>query len=184
MKLFSISAAENEYFAEQTIVTIVSAIDHPVFRFLSGSIGPLEAGLPCEVPLWLAIRLRHGGLCTINVPDWLRPEFLEKLIETERESDIFGEIDFHYIEIFQLLGEYAREDIPQFDRVAALLQDVQNIRMDRAKFGIEGEAKDQNIDDRFVCTQLKNISSAEITLLKGFLIEYLNTVEKYRQTTV
>lgn len=63
---------------------------------------------------------------------------LEQNILNEKSRETFEPLPFHYREISQLLLNYAREDIKEPDRAAALLQDIDNIRMDRAKMGMIG----------------------------------------------
>ena len=65
LNLDFISAEENEFLAKNTLVIITSGVNHEEFKFLSGNFGPLEAGLPCQVPLWFALQLRRNGKCII-----------------------------------------------------------------------------------------------------------------------
>lgn len=138
LTLKSMTTAESEFFAEETLVTISPNFSHDKLLFTSGSFGPLEAGDPCVVPLWLAITLRKRGKCTIVIPDWMSTSSLEQNILNEKSRETFEPLPFHYREISQLLLNYAREDIKEPDRAAALLQDIDNIRMDRAKMGMIG----------------------------------------------
>ena len=134
--LKSITAAENEILAEETLITISSNVNHPAFSFISGTFGPLLAGMPCSVPLWLAVTLRKRGKCTILTPDWMSVQSLEQNIANERNQDIWEPLPFHYREISHLLLNQARDDVPNPDKVQVLLQDLENVRMDRAKLGI------------------------------------------------
>jgi GINS complex subunit 2 len=138
LTLKSMTTAESEFFAEETLITISPNFSHDKLLFTSGSFGPLEAGDPCIVPLWLAITLRKRGKCTIVIPDWMSTSSLEQNILNEKSRETFEPLPFHYREISQLLLNYARDDIKEPDRAAALLQDIDNIRMDRAKMGMIG----------------------------------------------
>lgn len=140
LTLKSMTTAESEFFAEETLITISPNFSHDTLLFTSGSFGPLEAGDPCVVPLWLAITLRKRGKCTIVIPDWMSTSSLEQNILNEKSRETFEPLPFHYREISQLLLNYARDDIKEPDRVAALLQDIDNIRMDRAKMGMIGSS--------------------------------------------
>lgn len=40
-------------------------------NFLQGDIGPLNASLPTEVPLWVAIFLKQRRKCRIQAPEWM-----------------------------------------------------------------------------------------------------------------
>jgi GINS complex subunit 2 len=148
------TTAESEFFAEETLITISPNFSHPKLLFTSGSFGPLEAGDPCVVPLWLAITLRKRGKCIIVIPEWMSVASLEQNILNEKSDEHFEPLQFHYKEISQLLLNYARDDVKEPDRVSALLQDIENIRMDRAKMGMLGILL--NSMDPFtltVCTQ-------------------------------
>ena len=138
LTLKSMTTAESEFFAEETLITISPNFSHPKLLFTSGSFGPLEAGDPCVVPLWLAITLRKRGKCVIVIPEWMSVTSLEQNILNEKSDEHFEPLQFHYKEISQLLLNYARDDVKEPDRVSALLQDIENIRMDRAKMGMIG----------------------------------------------
>lgn len=129
------SAAENEFLAEDTLVTIIPSISHPELLFISGTFGPLESGMPCDVPLWLAITLRKRGKCVIKMPEWMSADSLEQLVEHEKSRPMLGSLPFHFMEIAHLLLTSANEDIQAPDRVLALLQDLEKIRMDRVRIG-------------------------------------------------
>ena len=171
----SLTASENEFLAEETLITITSAIDHQPFLFISGSFGPLQAGFPCEVPLWLAITLRKRGKCTIAVPEWMSVRALEQNIANERNQTTFEKLPFHYREISQLLLNHAREDIQSADRVQVLLQDLENIRMDRARMGMLKMAELVHNGDAMFSAGLPNIGAIEILTIRRFFVESLAT---------
>ena len=110
MMLGSISAEENEYLAKEELVTIVSRIKSRKFLFMSGQFGPLEPGVSCDVPIWLALHLRKSNRCNIVIPEWLEAGNLELVLETKsmKESS-FQTMPFHYIEIAQMLLTFARD---------------------------------------------------------------------------
>ena len=172
--LKSISAAEMEFIAEDVLITITSNVDHPVFHFISGDYGPLVAGLPSELPLWLAITLRRKGKCTIQIPDWMSVESLERYVSHERTEANFEDLPFHYIEISQLLLIHAKEDILMRDKVSALLQDLENIRMDRARMGLLDIADRVRSGEAVLSVGLKNLSCAEIQTLKSVFVKSLS----------
>ena len=169
--LKSLTTAENEFLAEETLITITANIDHQPFLFISGSYGPLQAGFPCDVPLWLAITLRKRGKCTIAVPDWMSVRSLEQNIANERQQTIFEPLPFHYREISQLLLNHAREDITSPDRVQVLLQDLENIRLDRARMGMLSMAEGVHGGNAMFSAGLPNISAIEILTIRRFFLE-------------
>ena len=157
MTLKAFSSAESEFFAEETLITISPNFSHDKLLFTSGSFGPFEAGDPCIVPLWLAITLRKRGKCTIVIPDWMSASSLEHNIINEKSQDKFEPLPFHYREISQLLLNYARDDAREPDRTAALLQDIDNVRMDRAKVGMIGTDEYQRRKIAVICGYLPEI---------------------------
>ena len=181
--LKSLSSSEMEFIAEDTLVTITSSVDHPIFHFISGDFGPLIAGLPCELPLWLAITLRRKGKCTIQPPEWMSVESLERFVVHERTEATFENLPFHYIEISQLLMIHAKDDFLQIDKISALLRDLENIRMDRARVGLLDIADRVRNGNAVLSVGLRNISSAEIQALKPVFVQSLRIFKKLTDTS-
>lgn len=169
-----LTASECEFFAEETVMTIVPNVNHPTFNFISGVFGPLESGIPCEVPLWLAITLRKRGKCIIRMPDWLLVSNLEDIVAHERSQETLGKLPFHYMEISQLLFSNAHEDILQPEKVSQLLQDLEQIRMDRVRIGIANTADAVKLDQSIVSTSLNNVASMEILAMRDFFLASLD----------
>jgi GINS complex subunit 2 len=169
-----LTPAELEYFAEETLVTIIPNVSHPQFRFVSGNFGPLESGLPCEVPLWLAVTLRKRSKCIIRMPDWLQVENLERIVEHERSQSSLGDLPFHYLEIAHILFKHAKDDIINPEKVATLLQDLEQIRMDRLRIGIAQIAMNVHEDQSMVAVTLNNVASMEILSIKEFFLGSLD----------
>jgi GINS complex subunit 2 len=170
LQLRNTNCSENEYLAENTLITVTSGVDHPVFRFISGYFGPLISGMPCQIPIWLAITLRKKGKCTIQIPDWMKVESLEQRALIERTQSTLGDLPFHYIEIAQLLLNNARDDINSPDKVAVLLQDLENIRMDRIKQGVMSIGDSVNRHESVIYAALHNASALEIFAMKRFFL--------------
>jgi GINS complex subunit 2 len=178
LALNSINSAENEYLAEQTLIKIIPNVDQPVFQFISGQFGPLTGGFPAVVPLWLAITLRKRGMCTIIIPDWMTIAALEQRVIEERTQGTLSVLPFHYMEIAQLLLNNAQEDITSPDKIAVLLQDIENIRMDRIKLGVMGVAESINNNRAVVFANLNNASSMEILTMKRFFLSSMDSFYK------
>jgi GINS complex subunit 2 len=178
----SLSASEIEFLAEETIVTVTSSVDHPKFKFLSGDFGPLIAGLPCQLPLWLAITLRKKGKCKIEMPEWMSVTSLEEFIKHEKSESMFYPLPFHYIEISQLLITYAKEDVIMVDKVSSLLQDLESIRMDRARLGLLDIADRVRSGRSMKSIGLPNISCAEIQTLKPVFLESMEVFRKLTES--
>ncbi len=175
LSLKCLNSSENEFLAEETLINIVSGIDHPTMLFMSGKFGPFSGGIPCEVPLWLAITLRKQGKCTIEIPAWMSVESLEQCVQYERNQKVLGPLPFYYIEIAHLLLNNAKDDITLPDKVAVLLQDLENIRMDRIRLGVMGVADAVKQGDSVISAALNNVSSVEIYSIKRFFLSSMDT---------
>ncbi|RYH06657.1 hypothetical protein EON65_42615, partial [archaeon] len=176
------SVAENEYFAEQVVITIVPFVAHPIFRFISGTFGPLEEGIECNVPLWLALILKKRGKCKVLPPTWMSPTALQEAVEHERTQKSLGKLPFHYLEIAILLLQHAKDDLDNSEMVSSLLQDVENIRMDRIRLGISSVAETVNKDEPVVSAALnqagRNIPSGKVE--NGSSEQTFRTIASYQ----
>lgn len=177
LMLKNISPEESEFLAAETPITITSNIAHSEFNFISGNFGPLYPGMPCELPLWLALQLRRTGKCTIVIPEWMTVTRLEAAIEDERKKDDFSPLPFHYIEVAQQLMTHAREDIASPDQVHVLLQDLENIRLDRIKHGL-GNIAEKAREDAVKRINLTGIASLEVLQVKAFMTQSLALFER------
>eukprot|EP01041_Mallomonas_annulata_P000992 gene992-1943_t len=174
LQLRCISAAENEFLAEETMIKMVPNFTHPVLHFISGDFGPFDSDVDTDVPLWLAITLRKKDKCKIVIPDWLKPENLEDTVKNERTQRVFQELPYHYMEIALLLLSNARDEIQEPDRVLALLQDIENIRMDRTIVGMQSVAETVRNGDLVHAAQLNNIGSVEVAAIKRFSLDSMD----------
>jgi GINS complex subunit 2 len=175
MMLNGVSAEENEYLAKEELVTVVSRVNQPRYQFMSGKFGPLEAGVECDVPLWLALHLRKSSRCGIKIPQWLEAESLKQVLENEMTTQgSFQPMPFHYIEIAQLLLTHAWDDFTNPDEVRTLVRDLENIRMDRLRIGALSTATYVSENKEMVPSiALANISALEVVVIRGYLVESL-----------
>lgn len=77
---------ELEFFAEKQLVSIVPTFNGDVIHLISGDVGPFRAGLPLNVPLWMAIILKQQQKCKIQTPDWMDVDTLMEIKENEKIS--------------------------------------------------------------------------------------------------
>lgn len=178
LSLSSISPSENEFFAESTKIIVKSFFEHDSFEFISGRYGPFRIDENTEVPLWLGIALKKKGKCSIIPPKWMLASELEQYIANELASENLTKLDSHYIEIGTLLLIHARDDIESPDKVSALLQDLQNIRMDRLKGskGLLGVASNSFEGQLILNIPIPNIAALEIDTIRGVMCESLNVM--------
>lgn len=83
---YSMDPAEVEFLAENQMVSIVPNFNFERIYLISGDIGPFRAGLPVQVPIWMATNLRQRQKCRIIAPDWMDTEKLEQVKEEESQS--------------------------------------------------------------------------------------------------
>lgn len=77
---------EVEFIGEKQLVSVVPNFNFGQIHLISGSVGPFRAGLPVNVPIWLAINLQQQQKCRIICPDWMDPEKLDEIKENEKLS--------------------------------------------------------------------------------------------------
>ena len=174
LTLGGLNCSENEFLAEEQLINITPEFDHAEFYFISGKYGPFTSNFDVDVPLWLAITLRKQGKCRIAIPEWMSVESLEACVHKERASKNLTELPFHYIEIAQLLLNNAREDIQSPDRVAVLVQDIENIRMDRVRLGVMNISETVSRGDAVLSVGLYNVAAMEIFTIKRFFLNSMN----------
>lgn len=76
--------SEVEFMGERELVTIIPSFNFGQFHLISGSFGPFRAGLPNQVPLWLAVNLKQRQKCRIVNKEWMSVELLNEAKEKEK----------------------------------------------------------------------------------------------------
>lgn len=77
---------EIEFIGENRIASIIPNFSYNKIYLICGEFGPFRAGLPMNVPLWLAVMLKQKQKCRIVPPDWMDMEILETIKEEEKKS--------------------------------------------------------------------------------------------------
>lgn len=78
--------SEIEFMAENEIIQIVPTFNHTSHvHLICGSYGPFRAGLPLNVPVWVALNLRQKKTCRILAPDWMTVDYLHERLEEEKK---------------------------------------------------------------------------------------------------
>lgn len=86
-RLAGMHPAEIEFMAENEIVQIVPTFNHTShIHLICGSYGPFRAGLPLNVPIWVAMNLRQKKTCRILAPDWMAVDKLQERLEEEKAN--------------------------------------------------------------------------------------------------
>ncbi|XP_014244159.1 DNA replication complex GINS protein PSF2 [Cimex lectularius] len=167
--------AEIEYLAEQEEITIIPKFsDQRVIHLISGDIGPFRAGVPCVVPIWVAINLRKRHKCTLVLPDWMDPAVLEIKVEEEKTSRVFTKMPSdHYLGIAHLLFSNALEDIANSDQIRTLLKDLWDVRVSKARSSADSFLKNGGRH-----AGIDYLTQLEICTLRPLLLDALDTVFK------
>ncbi|EPS61604.1 hypothetical protein M569_13191, partial [Genlisea aurea] len=167
------SAAELEFLAEDEMVEIVPNLRMDALNFISGDFGPFMPQIPAQVPLWLAVALRKRGKCTIRAPEWMSVDNLTRVLESERDSEKFQPLPFHYVEISRLISDHAGEDIPDMYMVRSLVEDIKDVRFHKISTGLDIISK-----DRTFALKLKDLSGMEANIIRPFVSRSLEMFRK------
>ena len=130
-------AANGEFLAERETVQIVPNFSHGKLYLIAGDVGPFVAGLPCDVPLWLAINLRQRGKCKLIPPAWMDHETLAAKKEEESDSKVFTEMGSqYYLAVAQLILTTAPQDVPNAQLVKTLVKDIWDLRIAKLRSSV------------------------------------------------
>jgi len=167
---------EAEFLAEHEHVTILPNFKENKLFFLTGDFGPFEAGLPLQVPIWLAVNLKQKNKCKIHPPDWMDVEQLRDMKEAENSQDIFTKPpSMHYMEVISMLLRCAPEDIPKADEVRTLVKDIWDVRMAKLRKSV-----DQMILRQEAHAQVDNLTVMEMNQIRTLLLPALNEMHNMR----
>ncbi len=122
------------------MVTIVPSFNfESSFPLLSSTqqamVGPFTAGMPSDVPLWVAKALFRRNFCQIELPEWLSVESLASILKEERESDVLSKkLPFHYFEIARALDIILMDSKNPTGRATkTVLEDLVAVRGDKLR---------------------------------------------------
>jgi GINS complex subunit 2 len=91
--------SEVEFLAERSLISIIPNFDLSTLHLICGDFGPFRAGMPMQVPIWVAVNLRQRSKCRILPPDWLNVEALENLKKQELDSRYAALYSLLYIQM-------------------------------------------------------------------------------------
>ena len=128
--------SEIEFLAEKDKVEVVPNFTANTLYLLEGDVGPFNAGLSLEVPIWLATDLRQRQKCRILQPDWMDPEVLEEVKEKEKEETLFTKLPNPQIFVFaNLILDVATSDISKADEIKTFLKGKLLLFFQTSSFG-------------------------------------------------
>lgn len=114
---------EIEFIAGQEEVEVIPRFDSGNIWLITGDMGPFKAGIPCKVPLWLALHLRAQNKCKVKPPEWMNKLYLEQLKNGEIASALFTKMPTdHYMPITKMMFAICPQDVPDADEVKVLVK--------------------------------------------------------------
>ena len=135
-----------EFLGEDEMIDILPSFElkenDGILNCISGDYGPFSPTFTTSVPLWLAIALKKMKKARVIQPNWMSVEYLADKFEKEQETNVFQDMPYHYMEISALLLQHAPEDIEDIERIRTLLEDIQNVRQDKIRNGLQLIASD------------------------------------------
>ena len=152
---------ENEFYAENEIVSIIPKFQAERIYFASGTFGPFRPPKPAQVPLWLAVYLRKLGQCEVQLPLWLDYEVLKSIKTYEDRNERFcDDLPYYYYEIAFSLFNNCAEDFKEVARVQSLVEDIHQIRKEKLKLSL------RKADTSQPCEFLGKPGACEINLMR------------------
>lgn len=165
--------AEIEFMAENEIIQIVPTFNHASHvHLICGSYGPFRAGLPLNVPIWVALNLRQKKTCRILAPDWMAVDKLQEMLEEEKASKFFTQLPTNfYLEITQMLLTVASEDIPQGNDIKTAVKDLWDLRIAKLRSSVDLFVKEGRVQ-----ASLNHLTPMEINSVRPVFPDTLDAL--------
>ncbi|XP_047527972.1 probable DNA replication complex GINS protein PSF2 [Vanessa atalanta] len=170
---------EIEFIGENRIVSIIPNFSHDKIFLICGEFGPFRAGLPMNVPLWLAVMLKQKQKCRMVPPDWMDIEVLETIKEEEKISRFFTKMPHeHYMIEAKLILGVAAEDIPRAAEIKTIIKDIWDIRMSKLRTSMDALMKSGGSYGR-----LDHLTMMEINSVKPLLPQAMDELHRIKMMT-
>ncbi|XP_050345471.1 probable DNA replication complex GINS protein PSF2 [Nymphalis io] len=170
---------EIEFIGENRIVSIIPNFSHDKIYLICGEFGPFRAGLPMNVPLWLAVMLKQKQKCRMVPPDWMDIEVLENIKEEEKISRFFTKMPHeHYMIEAKLILGAAAEDIPRAAEIKTIIKDIWDIRMSKLRTSMDALMKSGGSYGR-----LDHLTMMEINSVKPILPQAMDELHRIKMMT-
>ncbi|CAD5211455.1 unnamed protein product [Bursaphelenchus xylophilus] len=169
---------ECEFLAEEVPLQVIPnfTTEEPQ-EFFCGLVGPFEAGIPVELPLWMALYLRRRHKVKLVPPPWLTVDELKRMVYEEKNAPGFTKIHPHFFEISRILISKAAHDITEHDQMMPLVRDMWDHRT----------AKMRTLTTKFLGQtsqnhlRLDNITKLECCLARLFMNEVTYNIDRFTQ---
>eukprot|EP00088_Acartia_fossae_P047755 TRINITY_DN5186_c0_g1_i2.p1 TRINITY_DN5186_c0_g1~~TRINITY_DN5186_c0_g1_i2.p1 ORF type:complete len:222 (+),score=34.39 TRINITY_DN5186_c0_g1_i2:61-666(+) len=172
-------AREYEFMAENEKVTILPKFNHPTFTLIQGDYGPFKAGNQIEVPLWLAVMLRQSDKCSIETPEWMDVEILEKCRDDEKEEGTFTKLPAKFIfEVANILFDVTAASIVHADQIRSVLKEIFDIRQSKLRKSI-----DKLITDGYLYAKINYLQEIELANFRPILPHAFDYIQRLDEAT-
>ncbi|XP_034840159.1 probable DNA replication complex GINS protein PSF2 [Maniola hyperantus] len=170
---------EIEFIGENRIVSIIPNFSNDKIFLICGEFGPFRAGLPMNVPLWLAVMLKQKQKCRLVPPDWMDMDVLENIKEEEKRSRFFTKMpNEHYMVEAKLILGTASEDIPRAAEIKTIIKDIWDIRMSKLRTSMDALMKSGGSYGR-----LDHLTMMEINSVKPILPAAMDELYRIKKMT-
>ncbi|XP_022819942.1 probable DNA replication complex GINS protein PSF2 [Spodoptera litura] len=174
---------EVEFIGENRIISVIPNFSYDKIYLICGEFGPFRAGLPINVPLWLAMMLKQKQKCRIVPPDWMELDTLENIKEEEKRSRFFTKMpNEHYMVEAKLILGTASEDVPNAAEIKTIIKDIWDIRMSKLRTSMDALMKSGGGYGRLDHLTMMEINSAKPLLPSA--MDYLLQIQKKAQQRV
>ncbi|CAH0701530.1 unnamed protein product [Spodoptera exigua] len=171
---------EVEFIGENRIISVIPNFSYDKIYLICGEFGPFRAGLPINVPLWLAMMLKQKQKCRIVPPDWMELDTLENIKEEEKRSRFFTKMpNEHYMVEAKLILGAASEDVPNAAEIKTIIKDIWDIRMSKLRTSMDALMKSGGGYGRLDHLTMMEINSAKPILPSA--MDYLLQIQKKAQ---
>ncbi|XP_034251566.1 probable DNA replication complex GINS protein PSF2 [Thrips palmi] len=171
--------SEVEFIAEKERVSIVPNFNNATVHLISGDVGPFRAGLPVNVPVWMALNLRQRQKCRILAPDWLDVDKLEALKEEEKASKYFTKMPSeHYMVVAQLILSAVEDDIPRIEEIRMAVKNLWDVRISKLRSSVDTFIKSGGSHAR-----LDYLTTMEINSVRPLLPHALDFIDRLNKAS-
>lgn len=161
--------AENE-----TIEILPRRVGDPIK--LAGTDLPLMHPLrKHRIPIWMAITLKKQQRCQLIPPDWMEESNLRRILAFEHANPTaFSNVDFHWLEIAQIVLTTAPDDLTSPPQVIRnLVRDIREVREQKSRQGMK------EVNENML--QMDRLGALEINEMRPFVVEGMEEMIKIRK---
>lgn len=122
-------ATQVEYLESDKTVTIVPNFNFGNIHLINGTYGPFRAGIPTEVPMWLANTLHKQDSCHFINPHWLEDEVLDEIRNDEKINEQCIRLPDECFLTIALSTPALRDDNVERNNSRRILTEINDLRL-------------------------------------------------------